>query len=80
MKEEYYLTYNSGAGVFGYCGESETQPPFNHKGHAIVFATRKAARAALKRFRESRGVTRLTSANARRFAIVTTDNAYIKNK
>lgn len=76
----FYLTYNSGAGVFGYCGESDKQPPFYFKGHAIVFPNRKEARAALKRWRESRGVTKLTHYNARHFAIVPVENACIKNK
>jgi hypothetical protein len=76
----FYVTYNSGAGVFGYCGESETQPPFYYKGHAIIFATRKEARTALKRYRELHGVTNLKHYAARHFAIVSADNARINNK
>ena len=76
----FYLTYNSGAGIFGYCGESETRPPFYFNGHAIVFSTRKEARAALKHYRESRGVTNLKPYAARHFAIVPANNAYICNK
>ena len=80
MMNGYYLTYNSGAGIFGYCGKSETWPPFYFKGHAIVFASRKEARAALKHYRKTRGVTNLKPYAARRFAIVPTSNAYINNK
>ena len=76
----YYLTYNSGAGTFGYCGESETQPPFYFKGHAIVFATRKEARAALKHYRQSHGVKNLKHYATRHVAIVPANNAYINNK
>lgn len=71
--EGFYLTYNNGKGIFGYCGESETQPPFYFKGHAKVFATRKEARITLKRYRENRGVTRLTPENAKKYAIVPAD-------
>lgn len=76
----YYLIYISRAGAFGYCGESETQPPFYFKGHAIVFATRKEARAALKHYRQSRGVTNLKHSAARHFAIIPANNAYINNE
>lgn len=77
----YYLTYNSSAGVFGYCGESDTLPPFYYKGHAIVFASRKEARAALKHYRETHGVTNLKHYAARHFSIVPVSEAsYIKNK
>lgn len=78
--KKYYLTYNSGAGIFGYCGESEKQPPFYFKGHAILFASRKEARTALKRYRELHGVTNLKPYAARHFAIVSADNALINNK
>lgn len=76
----FYLTYCNEAGTFGYCGESEKQPPFNCKGHAIVFATRNEARAALKHYRKSRGVTNLKPDVARHYAIVAVENAYIINK
>jgi len=77
----YYLTYNNGdgAGTFGFCGESDN-PPFYVKGHAIVFASRKEARAALKRFRELQGITNLKHYAARYFAITSADKALINNK
>lgn len=75
----FYLTYNSGAGVFGYCGESE-QPPFYFKGHAIVFASRKEARAALKQYRKVHGITNLKHYAARHYAITPADRANIGNK
>ncbi len=75
----FYLTYNSGAGIFGYCGESNT-PPFYFKGHAILFATRKEAREALKRYRKTHGVTNLKHYAARHFAITPADEAIIYNK
>ncbi len=77
--EGYYLTYNDGAGIFGYCGES-TNPPFYFKGHAILFATRKEAREALKRYRKAYGVTNLKHYAARHFAIVSASSVIIKNR
>lgn len=76
----YYLIYNSGAGVFGYCGESDAQPPFYAKGHAIIFASRKDARTALKRYRELHGVTNLKPYAARHFAITPANEVCIRNK
>ncbi len=75
----FYLTYNSGAGIFGYCGESKTQPPFYYKGHAIIFANRKEARAALKHFRKAHGIN-LRHYAARDYAITPADRANIGNR
>ncbi len=74
----FYLTYNSGAGIFGYCGETKN-PPFYFKGHAQLFATRKEAREALKHYREVHGVTNLKPYAARYFAITSADEVHIKN-
>lgn len=77
---DFYLTYNSGHGIFGYCGENGTQPPFYCKGHAIIFTNRKDARTALKRYRESHGVTNLKHYAARHYAIVPVESAAIRNR
>lgn len=76
----FYLTYSNEAGTFGYCGESETRPPFDCKGHAILFSTRREARASLKHYRKSRGVTNLKHYIARRYAITAVGSVYIQNK
>lgn len=41
----YYLTYNSGAGVFAFTGYDN--PPFNPCGTPVKFTDRKEARKAL---------------------------------
>lgn len=78
--EGFYVVYNGGAGLFGFCGNNPNRPPFDCKGHAIVFPSRKEARAALKGYRQYYGVTHLTPSAARRFSIKPTENSYIKNK
>lgn len=76
----YYLTYTNKNGVFGFCGLSASRPPFDCRGHALIFPSRKEARCALKQYREVRGITHLKPYAAQHYAIVPIQVAYINNK
>ena len=75
MESGYYLTYNSGAGTFGFTG-GETL--FDHTRTAVLFSTRKEARAAMKTVRSRFG--NFTRKGWRRFRISESGNAYLRNR
>lgn len=74
MDQQYYLTYNSGAGIFGYTG-GETL--FDANKPAIVFANKTDAREAMKSVRRQYS---FTGRGWRRFYIVELSEAYIRNR
>lgn len=73
----YYLTYNSGHGVFGYVGKYDS--PFDLSKPAIVFATREEARVALKYVQDRYAIRAHYVANHLRI-IPTTKSDHVKNK
>lgn len=70
MKEEYYLTYNSGCGVSAYTGNTGT--PFYTEVPAIKFSSIKGAREVMRKIITLYGLNR---AARKHFRIIPTSGA-----
>ena len=70
MKEEYYLTYNSGCGVSAYTGDMKT--PFYTEEKAVKFQSVKEANEVMLKIINLYGLNR---AARRRFRIILTSEA-----
>lgn len=70
MKEEYYLTYNSGCGVSAYTSDMKT--PFNTEAPAIKFSSIKKASEVMHKIITLYGLNR---AARKHFNIIPTSEA-----